>query len=151
MATEKAIQEGIQTVVQRTGVFGSSGVLINDFDVLDQSVHGGPYFIIQNSDELVSEQETVTDTGSFTLPASIFVPFDSWKESLDTFRDARQSVIDEFNEVGTARSANGIDGVNIRVIRPDGPIDYLTADNNDPMALPVFITQRFIFEVQIYG
>lgn len=150
MATEKQLQEGIQDSVQAIATFANSNVTINEWDLLDQPIANAPYFIIGNADEWLSEQDTVTVAGGWEIPATLVVAFDDWKESLDAFRDARQAIIDKFGEVGTARSAGGYEGVNIRRLRPAGPISYITADPDDNTALPVFITQIFVFEIELF-
>ena len=148
---EKLLQEGIQTTVRAiTSTFGYDQVTINDLAMLDEPILNAPYFIILNGDDFLGLQDTITVNGTLNIPAMIVVAFDDWETSLNAFRDARQAVINKFNEVGTARSAGGYEGVDIRRIRPGGPVDYITAEQDNPQALPVFITQQLIFEVELF-
>jgi len=148
MTTEKQLQEGIKATAE--AALGVDHVYINDQTMLDGSLDNAPYFVILNSDEFVGEQETVTVGGSIPIPALLIEAFEDWEVSGNAFRDNRQLIIDEFDKVGTARSAGGLEGVNIRRIRPGSPVTYITADPENPLSLPVFIVQQILFEVELF-
>ena len=150
MATEKAIQEGIQTVIRGIAAFDDESVQINRDVFLDGSLDYSPFFNIITADEFGIRQDTVTETGFYEVGAILYVEWEDWETSYNDMRDRRQDIIDTFGAVGTARSAGGIDGVDIPEIRSGGPIVPVTYDD-DPDAFPVLLMQLLIFRVDIYG
>ena len=150
MTTEKAIQEGIQGVVRGISAFEVESVQINNDIFLDGPLTASPFINILDADNFSIRQDTVTPTGFYETPAIFYVEWTDWQTAQDGLRDHRQSIIDKFSEVGTARSAGGIDGVNIEEIRADGPVTAVTYSGEE-LALPVYLMQSLIFVVQIYG
>lgn len=149
--TEKQIQEGLQDEVQTlTAYFSPDTVLINDLSVLDSSLSRSPFFILINADDFELDQGVKSVTGFYYAIGDLFVEFKTWKESLDLFRDTRQAIFDHFNGENDARTAGGLEGTNITRIRPEGEISYILADATDNLSLPIVISQRFIFEVQLF-
>ena len=149
--SEKTIQEGIQATIQALAAFDNADVVINDWDVLDQSTAQAPYVIIQNTDDPIITMQTLSGNMAWSIPVTLIERFTDWKETLNNFRTRRQAIFDTYNAAGTARSAGGIEAVDIHTIRTDGPIENLydpdmPDDLLDPSS-PIFITQRFIFEV----
>ena len=152
--SEFTLQQSLQSTIQGINGIDNSMIVINDWAVLDESAGLGFRVIIENMDTIVSRREVTTPGERYDVPATIYQPFGSnWKATLDDFRDNRQLIIDEFNAVGTARSA-GTTGTNIETIRNDGPIGYVletyTEPEFEPEALPIFVQQRFIFEVMLF-
>ena len=149
--SEQTIQEGIQTTIRALTAFASADVVINDWDLLDQSTANAPYVIIENSPEPIVTQQTVSGNFAWSIPVSLFERFVDWPTTLNGFRTRRQAIFDAYNAVGTARAAGGIEAVDIHTIRVGGPIEYLydpyLRDEDIPDALPMFVTQQLIFEV----
>ena len=152
--SEKTIQEAFQTILQALSIFEDNDVVINDWSVLDISTDNAPYVIIENSDDWSSRRDNVTATDDWRIPFTLAVKLgaETWKTALDNFRDARQAILDTMNADGTARSAGGQAGVDIQVIRPDGPKGYIYSPDVDPeqqpYATPLFVSQRMILEVK---
>lgn len=150
MATEQQLQEGLQDVIQTiTGTFTAANVVINDYSRTDEMTDRDPLFIIGNVDNFSALQASTTDqTGTLDLPASLAVRCYSWQESLNTFRDARQAIINTFAGAGNAMSLGGLEGVSVASVDPAGGIDYVYQNEGD--ALPVFIVQSLLFRVELF-
>jgi len=149
--SELTIQEAFQSALQALSRFEDSDVVINSWEVLDQSTDNAPYVIIENSDDWDSLQETVTVTNNYRLPFTLVVKLaaDTWTIAMNNFRDTRQAIIDAFT--GSGRSAFGQAGVYVQRIRPDGPIGYIYSPDVDPeqqpYATPLFVSQRIIADI----
>jgi hypothetical protein len=152
--SEQTIQESMQDTIQDIAAFSRDMVVINDWTVLDESAEHGPRFIIENADEVTSRRDVTTPGERWHIPGTLIEPFEDWSTTLNNFRDRRQSIMDAFNAVGTARSASGATGTNVEVIRNQDPIGYVfetyTDPDQEPEALPIFIQQRLIFEVVLF-
>lgn len=155
MATEKQLQEGIQTVLQAVSRFEAEDVTINDWDVLDRPGVQAPFVIIINEDEFDSRMDTTDTQESETVKAWLLVWLGArtWKEAYDDLRDTRQAIKDAFNTIGsTARSAGGLEGVNIRRLRSLSEIGYIYAQGVDPEeqvdATPEYLAQMLGFDVE---
>jgi len=150
--TEKTIQEGLQDIFQGMDEFGNADVVINDWSVLDGSMSAAPYILISNSDDPNFGQPTVKADTTWNIRIVLFQRFVNWKVTYDGFRDNRQAMINKMNTVGTARSAGGLSGVDIKSIRTATPIipwfDPMIAPADVIMADPTFIYQEFIFETK---
>lgn len=151
MATEKQIQEGIQDSIQAIARFDADSVQINKDIFLDGPLDLSPFFNIIPSDEFTIRQDTITETGRYDVTGILYVAWDDWETAQTNFRDARQDIIDKFGEVGTARSAGGIDGVNIVEIRSEGPITGVSYADDPNQTFPVYLMQALVFVVEIYG
>jgi len=153
MRSEKSIQEGLQSAIRTlTEYFEPEGVGINTFDWLfDTSIYYSPFFIIGNSDDWRSQQDAKSNTGFWYVPGTLVVEFRRWEESLNLFRDVREAILTYFDGENTSRTAGGLEGVNIRRIRPVNNIDYIGPESESgEQVLPVYITQTFIFEVELF-
>lgn len=155
MASEAEIQAGIQTVLRELDYFEDTDVVINDWTVMDQSLDRAPYAIIFTSGDFSSRQDSYTAQDNYTLPVMLIVALGarSWEVSYNEFQSVRQTVLNKFNANGsTARSANGIDGLNIMRIFSLTEISYVFPQGVDPDimpdATPDFITQVLGFEVE---
>jgi len=150
MTTEKLIQTGLRTAFRELSIFAFDDVVINDWDLLDGPLERGPYLIIMNYDNFDWRQDvgTVQQT-NMRQPVSIVQPFlGTWKETLDAFRDVRQTVKDKL--VGVVRSAGGIEGLTIGLIRNGSPIEprYLIQVSEDgrEQMIPAYVEQEIILE-----
>ena len=147
--TEKAIQEGLQDVFQGMDEFANEDVVINDYSPFDLSSANAPYIIIENSDEFESTQDSYAEVTTWNIPWVLVERFTNWNETQGNFRKRRQAIIDKFNSGGNARSAGGVVGVNIKIIRTVTPIlEWYApdvADNQRGETFPAFIFQRFVF------
>lgn len=149
MATEKAMQEGVQTaLLEITDYFGVGDVTINDMSFLDSPSFNNNYVAILNSDDVAAEQGNISQRGSFRMPLYLACPYDREKESENNFRDVRQAIVDKFNEVGTAVTAGGLEGVRVDRIETD-PRAYITADD-DPEAVSVMIVQNLYLVFELF-
>jgi len=148
--TEKAIQEGIQDVIQAMDEFANADVVINDYSPFDFSNLKAPYVIIENSDDVSSTQEGYDPVTIWNPKLILIERFIKWKTTQDNLRDRRQALLDEFNGHGNARSAGGVEGVNIKKLRTSSPIlewyDPQIAENQRPGTFPVFLFQFLTFE-----
>jgi len=150
MATELQIQNGMKaSILGITKYFDAGTAVINEDTFLDESIYRMPAVNILNSDEFISRQDTTTATGSYSTIVLLYIEFTDWKTSQNQFRDVRQAIIDEFNTVGTARSAGGLDGVTINQISSGGPIIGISWNDND-QTLPVYLMQPLVFEVELF-
>lgn len=150
--TEYAVQQGLQALIQGLDEFSSVDVAINDWSLLDAPNINAPYVIIQNADDFTARKDTSVTQAQWLIPVELFVNFTDWKETLDRFRTYRQALVTLFGGSTDARSADGIEGLTIDVIRNRGPITpyydkYIPADLQ-PESLPVFLSQALIFECQ---
>lgn len=154
MATEKQLQEGIQAVIQALDIFDDRDVTVNDWDVLDRPGVEAPYVVIINLDEFESRMDSTDTQDNQTIKAWLLVWMGgrSWKETYDELRDTRQAILDGFNTVGTARSAGGLEGVNVRRIRSLSEIGFIYNQGVDPEeqpdAIPEYIAQMIGFDVE---
>ena len=154
MATETQQQDGIQTVLLGMDYFDSKDVVINDWDVLDNPAVTAPWVILFTSDSFDSRQDVVTAQDNYNIPAWLIVELGarSWKTAYDEFQAVRQAIVDKFNEEGTtARTAGGLDGVDISRIYSLSDITYVYPANVDPDlqpdATPEFMGQLIGFEI----
>jgi len=151
--SEETIQEALQAGFQAMSAFADADVVINNWDILDNSVENAPYVIIENADGFVSMQDTVIARNDFVIPFTLVVKLgaDSWTTALLSFRDTRQAVIDAMN-TGTLRTAGGQAGINIRRVRNDGPIGYIYPPYVTPEeaaeSTPLFVSQRLVAECE---
>jgi hypothetical protein len=129
--SELSTQTAIQADIQALSEFGTGTVVINDWRILDQSTSLAPYAIIQNADNFNVEMPCNT---TWQTPVTIIVRFTDWQESLNEFRDTRQAVLDGI--------ANAAYTVNITANSGIGEIH--DKYNDDPAAMPVFLSQRII-------
>lgn len=149
--SEKLIEEGIQTILQAMADFADDDVTIEDWTILDGSTQNAPFVIIEISDDFVSRQDVPSEGDTWQIPVNLYTRFTDWATSKTSFRDTRQNIIDEFNSVGTNRSA-GITTkmTDIQEIRGEGPIGYwyrkYEDDDEEPVSDPVFVHQVIIFE-----
>jgi hypothetical protein len=146
--TEKQLQEGLQTKIQSLTAFTNDYVVINDYSLLDEKRTVEKIFIIENSDSPEALQSTGDrGYGSFTIPGTMAVRFDDWKESLNSFRDTRQEIFSLFNSTTGARSL-GLSSVTVDSVTTSGAPNYLNV--NDAAQLPIWITQRINFNVTLF-
>ena len=150
--TEKLVQEGIQAVIRAMDEFGNADVRINDWDFLDGPISDAPYVMIENSDDFDSKQDTTSANTVWQIPVNLLERYVDWKQSMTDFRDRRQALIDKFNEVGSARAANGLASTTTDRIYPESPIGFRFLEYLDPELRdeqePVFIEQRLLFQVE---
>jgi hypothetical protein len=150
--SEQTIAEGTQSILQGMDDFASADVVINDWTILDGPTKNAPYVIIETSDDFVSRQDVPAQGETWQIPHHLVTRFTDFKTALDSFRDTRQNIIDEFNTTGTNRSA-GITTkmTDVREIRGGGPIEYLyekhLTDEEQREADPTYVVQPLIFEV----
>lgn len=147
--SEKLIAEGIQTILQAMADFASGDVTINDWGILDGSRSAAPYVIIQTSDDFISRQDASSQVETWSIKIHLFTEFQGW-DALTDFRDTRQAIIDEFNEVGTNRAAGQAGLTDTRELRNEGEIDYVYRsyedDDEEEVSDPNFVHQVIIFE-----
>lgn len=150
--SEKALQEGIQAVIQDISAFDNADVAINDWTLLDQSTDHAPYVRIENADTFNSRQDVKSPDNTWPIPVTLIEAFDGWETTLNNFRNRRQAIIDEFNTVSSHRSANGLNATTIDSIRSDSPIVYVYESYGDekirPEQTPIYIQQTMIFEAR---
>lgn len=151
-ASEKNIQEGLQAIIQALPDFREGTVVVNDWSVLDGSNLKAPFVIIIAADDFESRKDTSVAQNTWSVPVILYERFINWPTSLGRFRDLRQTLLDTFNANDDSRSANGLEAVDVRVIRNEGPISPLydrnIPDNLKAQSLPQYLTQTFIFETE---
>ena len=147
--SELILQQAIQAKIQAMSEFADADVRINDWSALGESNENAPYVIIETADSFSSRQDSLTPNNKWDEKVTLVEKFVDWPTTLNNLQTRRQALIDQFNTVGSARSANGQPGVTADEIRSDGPITpvypaYLT-DEQIAEALPIFLEQRMIF------
>ena len=152
--TELLIQEGIQDVLQAMSEFADADVVINDWGVLDQNTTAAPYTIISNADTFKSRQDVQTAETDWEIPVTLCEAFSDWPTTLNNLRTRRQAIVDSFNAVGSARSANGQTATTVDELRSGGPITpyygpYIRGEELAE-AMPQFLTQTILFVVREY-
>lgn len=156
MATELSIEQAVQNTLQALSSFEDQDVTINDWNVLDEPTAKSPWAIVVTSDDFDSRQDTTTATTDYTVPVWLVVDLtgQTWEEAYNQLRDVRQEIVDTFNAVGTARSAGGLDGVNLVRIFAMSEITYIYPQNVNPDltpdTLPDYVTQMIGFEFEQY-
>lgn len=143
--SEKQLQESLQTSLRTLTGWNAVKVVINDWRILDGSVTGAPYAIIETADGFSSNQLAMIPVINWQIPVTLFVAFKDWGEAYNRFRDLRQAVIDEI-----AASGDFANQYLVNTIRNDGLIGewidpYQNADAN-PM--PIYVMQRLILEIE---
>lgn len=151
--SEKNIMEGIQKVIQALPEFDQTDVTINDWSILDGARSRSPFLVLYLSDDFDSRQDATTPVTDWNIKGDLYEPFLDWEESMNSFRDKRQAIIDKLN-LDDNRSAGGLDAVTIDRIRSGESIQYLFPFFLDPEqlrdSLPEYIKQTLIFEAQEY-
>ena len=152
--SELLIAQGLQTIIRAMSEFADADVTINGWDILDQTVLSAPYVIISTADAVDSRRDVTTANTKWEISVTLFENFTDWQTTLNNFRARRQALIDEFNEVGTNRSAGGLAATAIDRIRSEGRIDpYYNPYLDEEMrmeAMPIFLYQRLLFSVEEY-
>jgi hypothetical protein len=147
--SEKTIAEAIQDTIQSMDGINPASVTIADWNVLDGSTDNSPFIRIDIAEDFESNMDGSYPIQEWQIPVTLLVAFDSWDETYLDFRDIRQRIINVFNEIGTNRSAGGIEGVNITTIRSTTAIEPVLPEYSDfDTADPVFLSQVMIFEVE---
>jgi len=149
--TEKAAQEGLQTLIQAMPEFLNASVTINDWSVLDGSAQASPFVIIENSDDFDARQQTVSPETDWYIPCWLVVTFTDWKPTLDILRDMRQALIGMLN-TDANRALSIPEGMIMNRIRSAIPITpmYDPYQENPEESLPLFLYQRFVFEITFF-
>ena len=151
--SEANIQSGIKTALQAMTEFEDADIVVNDWGILDQSSLSAPYVIIEDADDFTSDQDTETPKNLWSMPITLIERFTDWTTTLNNLRTRRQAIIDKINS-GTVRSAGGLAGTNLRRVRNDGPIGRIypayIPEGQAQDALPAFLSQRIILEVEAF-
>ena len=105
--TEKAVQESFQGYFQGLDSYASADVTINDYSVLEDPRDGGPFIVIENSDDFDSLQENYSPENQYNINLLLLVPFTTDASAMNNFRDYRQEIIDGFNGDNAWRSPAG--------------------------------------------
>mgnify|MGYP003402230326 FL=1 len=152
--SEANVIAGIKTVIHSVTGFVSTSVTVEDWSVLDGPFANSPFFVLEMSDEFVSRQGTREDVTTWNIKGTLYVAFENWAISRSTLRSYRQAIIDKFNEVGTARSAGGLEATDINEIRSGGAVTEIYQAYNvqelTPESLPMCIAQEFVFVCEEY-
>ena len=148
--SEAAIAAGIKTTIQAMSEFADADVVDNDYGVMDGSMENAPYVIIGTSDDFISEQDTQDHNTVWDINITLIEAFVDWKATLGTIRTNRQAILDEYNSTtSNARSAGGLEGVDINEIRSSGPLVPVYPNWIDPEmeadADPIYIMAPLIF------
>lgn len=147
--SEQTIQEAIRDALRAMSIFDDGDVTINSWTFLDLPTAGGPYVVVETSDEFVSRQQTQTATNDFNIPFTLFevVDISSDANTLNNFRDHRQAILDAAN-TGTVRTASAQAGMDITEIRNEGAItpwfDPQIPSDQLAYASPLYLYQRMI-------
>lgn len=150
--SEKTIALGIRKIIRTIAGVEFDSVSISNWSMLDSSLDQSPFIRIDVAENFEAAMGTRSPVTQWEIPVTILVAFKDWEESTLVFRDVRQSIIDKFNEIGTNRSAGGIDGVDIKLLRATTGVEPVFPEYDeyeDPD--PVFLTQVIIFEIEEMG
>lgn len=150
--TEKAIAEGIQTILQAMTDFASADVVLDDWGVLDGPNAAAPFVIIEVADNFISRQDLPANEETWDIKVWLYTKFIDYATSKPAFRDTRQAILDEFNIKDSSNRAAGVSGkmTNIMEIRAGGDIDYearvFEEEDLERVSDPDFVRQLLIFE-----
>lgn len=141
--------EGLQGAAQELAILSDADVVINDFSVFDQWVGLSPYLIIGSSDQFEARRDSSAAQTTWTIGATLIEQFVDWKTSLDNLRDHRQLIINKWN-ADDHRTAGGLSGVDVRVIRSETPILpwFYPYQENTQETFPVFLYQDWGIDVE---
>ena len=149
---ETTIQAAIQAKIQSMAEFADADVVINDWSLLDQSSLAAPYVIISNAVGITARKDTAAEQVTYGIPITLIERFTNWKPTLDNLRTRREAIFNAYAANDNARSAGGLEGVTIDVIRTDGPeepyFDRGLSAEQQAVALPVFIQQTLVLDVE---
>lgn len=148
--TEAIIAAAIQDTLQAMAEFADDDVTLNDWSILDGDLSAGPFCILTTADDFEARQDTVSQSGTITIPVILYVRFTEWSTSLTAFQGLRQAVINAFTDGARAFG----DGTDLRRIYNTTPIGYDYGTYVDPEYIetvdPVFIMQSLALEVELF-
>jgi hypothetical protein len=142
--SEGALQAALQNSLLDLLDFAHVAVVINDWTILDGSLLGAPYALIETADNFTSRHDAMIPVVDWQIPVTLFVRFTGWQQAYGELRDIRQAIIEKL-----AANEHFTDWL-VNQVRSDTPIgewyDPYTDTANNPD--PVFITQRLILEIE---
>ena len=145
MTTEAVVLAALETSIQTLEAFNATDVVINDYAIFDDYAGNSPYVILTIADTFGSRMDTASDQNRWNIGLMLALEWQGGKTTLDSFGTHRQSIVDLFN-TGSARSAGGIEGLDISEIRSDGPIlpRFMPYVEDLREATPLFLFQEMI-------
>jgi hypothetical protein len=148
--SEKTIAEHIQTQIRTLLAFENGSVTINDSTYLDGPIESAPFFSVYTSSQFESSQSQCPGTLSLDMQCVLLVEFVDWQESLDSFRDIRQNIVDLFTTSNaTAIRVNSESVPSIKGIRAATDITGITYTEGD--TTPVYLEQFMVFVTEQYS
>ena len=148
---EKTAQESLQTWLQGLSEFANADVVINDFSIFDGARDKGPFAIISNSDRWRSRQVGSVAEDTWPIPVFLLVPFTKDQETLNTFRDTRQVIINEINDNTGNRTP--VPGADISEVFPGTDVMEWFEEGTKPEefgTFPLYIFQVMLFQVETF-
>lgn len=151
--TEIEVLKGIQGVAQEMDEFSDADVVIAHWEIFDQSKMLAPYLLLSPADNFEFVQDTVAEENEYEIKGMLIVPFYSWEQALLRISRMRDALRNQFNEIGTARSAGGLDGVDIYSIINGSDIEpeyppYAEVEFEKTID-PDFLFQVIIFQTRV--
>jgi hypothetical protein len=143
--SEHALQHALQDTLREVLAFANASVVINDWKIMDGSLHEAPYALIETADNFTSRQDAMIPAVDWQIPVTLFVRFLDWQQAYGDMRDIRQAIIDE-----VAKNENFTTCYLVNTVRSDTPVGEWYDPYMDPAGNPdpVFITQRLILEIE---
>lgn len=151
--TDTTIMNGLVSLLKTLQRFSKAEIVIDDYSILDETVHRSPYLILETPDDFESTQRTKIPVTVWNVPVTLFVRFTEWKDSLEEFRECRNELITLMNGTAGERSANQ-QSTTIDTIKNIGKIqpfyDPYLSEEQVKVAMPLFLFQTFLFIAQEY-
>ena len=141
--SEAALQTALETTLKSLTTWKEVTVVINDWHIMDGSLERAPYALIETADSVTAVQNQMIPVILWQIPVSLFVRFTDWQETYNQLRDIRQAMLDE-----NALNENFTSGCYlVNIVRTDTPVGEWYDPHSDGV-IPVFVTQRFILEIE---
>lgn len=152
MTTELSIVNGLIAEIQSLSAFANADVVDNDWTLLDQASENAPYVIFEIADDFDAPLVSTASKATWSIPFTLIEVFTDWQTTSQNLRTRRQAIVDHFNSANDGATGGGLDGVMVDRIRSTSPVtpiyEQYLRDDEIPDALPIFLSQRMVFEVE---
>ncbi|MCP4933357.1 MAG: hypothetical protein GY927_03925 [bacterium] len=156
--TEIDIIRGLHDEACQVAGLDHSTVFVNDWSYADNPQGNESWLLFIVAEDWNSNQETAAEIRTYNIGSLLITRFahevsQSWAESLSSFVNLRDRMLDVFGDVKTnARSAGGLSQVHVNDISNAGERIYLDENGdqmlNDDEGIPVFIGQPILWEIK---
>lgn len=145
--TEAQLQTALKTTLLTMAGITTKQVLVNDWDPLDGSFAGGPWYVIRTSENFIEQGVELT----YYMVVEIWVGFTNHSASMAAFLDARQKLLDLFHNDVEGAGSLGLDAVVVSEIENTTGIDSVYKYEGQPHAFPLFFEQDITLKVDLFS